>query len=48
MRNVRSLYRFVSSVDRLFYLSAVAVVHAQEESGDIQKMMSPEEFKAAG
>ena len=39
---------------RLFFLSAlvlfsaVAVVRAQEESGDIQKMMSPEEFKAAG
>ena len=32
----------------LVSLSAVAVVRAQEESGDIQKMMSPEEFKAAG
>jgi len=32
----------------LVSFSAVAVVRAQEESGDIQKIMSPEEFKAAG
>ena len=32
----------------LALFSAIGIAVAQEESGDIQKMMSPEEFKAAG
>jgi hypothetical protein len=47
MTTARPFCRFIL-LSVLVLFSAVALVRAQEESGDIQKMMSPEEFKAAG
>ena len=47
MITARAFYRFIL-LSALVLFSAAAVVRAQEESGDIQKMMSPEEFKGAG
>ena len=47
MTTISPFYRF-TLLSILLFFSAAAVVRAQEESGDIQKMMSPDEFKAAG
>src|SRR3954469_10874617 len=47
MTNSRSVFRFVAVVAVVSFC-AVAVARAEEQSGDIQKMMSPTEFKAAG
>jgi hypothetical protein len=47
MTTARALFRSIL-LSSILLFSAVAFVRAEEESGDIQKMMSPDEFKAAG